>query len=426
MTRDAAAAARWLIALGFALTWVGISARRINLLPIGRPAMALVGAVVVVVVGQLAGPFGLSVNDALRAVEPHTLALLLGMMVVAAGLGEAGFFDIAAELVARTMHRPAALLWAITVGAGLLSALLVNDAVCLLATPFVVAMVRARGLPVRPFLFALAMGSNAGSALTLSGNPQNMLVAKLSGLSYGGYLASVAVPALGALVITAGLLHVVFRADLVAAAHAETRTFAKRDRLLLGTASAALLAIIIANLLGGSLALSALAGAAVVLVCARRRAEALLAHVDWSVLLFFAGLFVLVAALQRTGLPGEWLASLTARRGSAGEGPGTLTLTFVLLLGSQVVSNVPLILLLEPWIRALPDPTLAWTITALVSTLAGNLTLLGSVANIIVIERAHERLGFFEYLKVGVLVTTLSSAFAVGSLLLLRGLMSSG
>lgn len=420
MTPDPATASRYLVAFVFALTWVGISARRINVLPIGRPAMALIGAVAVVVAGQLTGPFGLGVEDALRSVEPHTLALLFGMMVVAAGLGEAGFFKLAAQLVARRVRSPKVLLWVVTVGAGLLSAVLVNDAVCLLATPFVVVMVRDRGLPVRPFLFALAMGANAGSALTLSGNPQNMLVAKLSGLSYGTYLASAAVPALGALVITAALLHRFFRTDLVATEQPADNSPAASDRLLLITSLITLLAIVVANLLGASLALSALAGAALVLMFARRRAESLLAQVDWSVLLFFAGLFVLVAALQQTGLPAEWLASIPAPASQTGSATGTATLTLVLLLGSQVVSNVPLILLLEPWIRSLPDAAFAWTITALVSTLAGNLTLLGSVANIIVIERAQERVGFFEYLKVGVVVTTLSTAFAVGSLLLLR------
>ncbi|MBI1945058.1 MAG: arsenic transporter [Deltaproteobacteria bacterium] len=417
---DATELARWLVLVVFVLTWLGISARRVELLPIGRPAIALVGAVALVVIGQFAGPHGLGVDEALRAIEPQTLALLFGMMVVAAALAEAGFFAVVTERLADAVRRPAVLLWAVTVGAGLLSAVLVNDAVCLLATPLVVALVRRRGLPVRPFLFALAMGANAGSALTLSGNPQNMLVAKLSGLAYRDYLASAALPALGALVATAGILHMVFRADLVAAADAASSPPVPSDRLLLRGALLALAALVVANLLGATLALSALAAAAWVLLLARRRAESLLAQVDWSVLLFFASLFVVVAALQRTGLPSAWLEALTPAADSAGRGPGFGTLIAVLLLGSQAVSNVPLILLLEPWIRSFADAPLAWTLTALVSTLAGNLTLLGSVANIIVIERAKERLGFFEYLRVGVVVTTASTAVAVGLLLLLR------
>lgn len=416
---------RWLLALLFVLTWLGISARRVKLLPIGRPAMAMVGAVTLVVVGQLAGPHGLGVDEALRAVEPHTLALLLGMMVVAAGLAEAGFFPWATAWILRRFQTPAALLWAVTLAAGLLSAVLVNDAVCLLATPLVIAAVRARALPTRPFLFALAMGANAGSALTLSGNPQNMLVAKLSGLGYREYLASAWIPALGALIITAASIHFLFRRDLVAGSAPAQEPPPPLDRLLLRVALLTVLGVVLANLLGAPLSLSALAAATVVLLASRRRAEHLLTQVDWSVLLFFAALFVMVAALQRTGLPAEWLGELTPPTASAAVpaqgGLGVvILLSAVLSFGSQVVSNVPLILLLEPWIRTLPDPPLAWTLTALVSTLAGNLTLLGSVANIIVIERAQERLGFFQYLKVGALVTTGSIAFAVAALWLLR------
>ncbi len=417
---DGSGAARWVIVALFTLTWVGISARRIHLIPIGRPAVALVGAVALVVAGQLAGPWGLSVDEALRVVEPHTIALLLGMMVVAAGLADAGFFARATALLARVVQAPAALLWVVTLGAGLLSAVLVNDAICLLATPLVMALVATRGLPARPFLFALAMGSNAGSALTLAGNPQNMLVAKLSGLTYREYLASAAIPALGALVITAALLHALFRRDLMVRTAASTTSTHRDDRVLLQVGLAVLGAIVVANFLGASLALSALAGAAVVLLASRHRAEALLGQVDWSVLLFFSGLFVVVAALQRTGLPAEWLALLTPAE-TATAGPASVgVLSAVLLVGSQVVSNVPLILLLEPWIRTFPDAPFVWTVTALVATLAGNLTLLGSVANIIVVERAGERLGFFEYARVGVVVTATSTAFALGSLWLLR------
>jgi Na+/H+ antiporter NhaD/arsenite permease-like protein len=266
---------------------------------------------------------------------------------------------------------------------------------------------------VRPFLFAVAMGSNAGSALTLAGNPQNMLVAKLSALSYRGYFLSALLPTLVALLFTAAFLHVVFRKAL--AAPLEPGPALKPPTLdtpLLYVSAAAVTGVVLANLLGAPLALSAVAGASVVLMAARFKAEALLHKVDFSILLFFAGLFVLVAALQKTGLPAEAL-------GYVGAHAGVLPLVGVLLFGSQVVSNVPLILLLEPWIRLLPDAPLAWTVTAYVSTLAGNLTLLGSVANIIVLERARESMGFFEYLKVGLPVTLVSTALGVALLLAL-------
>ncbi len=393
----------------FALSYVGITARRLRWLPVGRPSMALIGATICVAVGSWAGAPYLGADEALRAVEPHTLSLLLGMMVVAAGLGEAGFFGWSTRWLAKRVTTRAGLLWAVTIGCGVLSAALVNDAVCLLATPMVVQLAKTARAQVKPFLFAVAMGSNAGSALTLAGNPQNMLVGKLSGLTYRGYLLSVGPAVLVALVITAALLHFFFRKTLAMPAdEVAEEPPPSIDRPLLIASLVGLVGAVIANFLGAPLALSALAAASLTLVAAGLRAEKLLAQVDWSVLLFFAGLFILVAALQRTGLPKDWVM---ATEGVLGH--GALVLTAVLGLGSQVVSNVPLILLLEPWIRSFPDAEHAWTVTALVSTLAGNLTLLGSVANIIVLERAKAQVGFLEYAKLGVPVTVISTALAL-------------
>jgi Na+/H+ antiporter NhaD/arsenite permease-like protein len=321
------------ILIVFALTYAGISARRLRLLPIGRPAVALVGAALMVALGTFAGEQGLSIDAALRAIEPHTIALLLGMMVVAAALDVAGFFHLGANALARAGLTPKALLWSVTLLAGICSALLVNDAVCLLATPMVVSLVRRTQLPLRPFLFALCMGSNAGSAMTLSGNPQNMLVAQLSGISYRGYLASAAMPGLCALIATAAVLSVLFgrelahrpvKADVVKAATVTVQV----DRWLLWIGLATLLALVVANLAGVPLALGAMLAASVCLIAARSRAEVLLARVDWSVLLFFAALFVLVAALQKTGAPAgvddsdRGVFGRTAHRGVGGYAGG--------------------------------------------------------------------------------------------------------
>jgi Na+/H+ antiporter NhaD/arsenite permease-like protein len=402
----------------FALTYAGISARRVRLLPIGRPAMAMVGASAMVLAGAFAGPIGLGADEALRAVEPHTIAMLFGMMLISSGLDEARFFAWLTDRVARVVRTPAALLWAVTITSGLLSAVLVNDAVCLLATPVVMASARRQRVSVRPFVFALCMGANAGSALTLSGNPQNMLVARLSGLGYRAYLARAALPSLAALTVTAALVHWMHRRELATvvehAYHDDSRSeITGSQRALLAVSLAALAGVVVANLVGASIAWSALVGASVVLVAARLRAEALLQKVEWSVLLFFAGLFVVVAGLRKTGLPAQWLAPLAVM---AASGSGTALLVAVLMVGSQLVSNVPLILLLEPWIRGFGDQSTAWTITAIVSTIAGNLTLLGSVANVIVIEQSKENIGFWDYLKIGVPVTIASTAAAMALL----------
>jgi Na+/H+ antiporter NhaD/arsenite permease-like protein len=407
---------RWVILAIFALTYAGITARRVALLPIGRPSVALVGACALVIAGAFAGPVGLSPDEALAAVEPHTLTLLFGMMVVAAGFGAAGFFDWATAFLTRRVRSRAALLWLTTFGSGLLSAALLNDAVCLLATPLVVRLARETRTALHPLLFAVAMGSNAGSALTLSGNPQNMLVARLSDLSYRGYLVEAALPALVALTLTAAALHLIHRRALAVPDPEATLEVEPTpiDRKLLAATIVALAGVVAANLAGASLAWSALVGASVVLIAGGVHAERLLARVDWSVIVFFAGLFVVVAALQKTGLPAEWLGALGGDR-------SLLVLVIVLAVGSQIVSNVPLILLLAPYIRSFPDPDHAWSVTALVTTLAGNLTLLGSVANIIVMEQARVRLGFWEYLRIGVPVTVVSTAAAVALHALLVG-----
>ncbi len=377
--------------------------------------MALIGACAMVALGALAGPRGLPPDEALAAVEHGTMALLAGMMMLAAALEQAGFFGLAAARVLGWTRRPVPLLYLVTVGSGVLSALLVNDAVCLLATPFVMMLCQRTGAPRVPFVLAVAMGSNAGSAMTLAGNPQNMLVARLSGISYTRYLAIAGPSGLVALGVTAALLHTVFRRELAASAPASGEEAPPAaSRLLLAASLLALLGFTAAALLGAHLAFGAVAAASVALLAARKDAPALLARVDWTVLIFFSGLFILVAALRRTGLPDEALAELTRvlpPRGATGIG----LLIGVLLLGSQIVSNVPLILLLEPWIRGFPDATAAWVLTALVSTLAGNLTLLGSVANIIVIERAgaQDEVGFWTYTRAGLPVTLLSTAAAL-------------
>lgn len=368
-----------------------------------------------VVLGGLAGHHGLSPEEALAAVEPSTIALLTGMMMLAAALELAGFFERAASRVLTWTRRPVPLLYAVTVGSGVLSALLVNDAVCLLATPFVMMLCARTGAPRVPFVLAVAMGANAGSAMTLAGNPQNMLVARLSGISYARYVAIAGPAGFAALLVTAALLHLLFRKTLTAEAPSTELEEAPASSLVLLWASLlALLGFTLAALLGAHLAFGAVAAASVALLAARKDAPALLERVDWTVLVFFSGLFILVAALRKTGLPDEALAALTRVLPPQGA-TGIALLVGVLLIGSQIVSNVPLILLLEPWIRGFPDPTTAWVLTALVSTLAGNLTLLGSVANIIVIERAgaQEEVGFGRYTRAGLPITLLSTAAAL-------------
>ncbi len=415
----------WAVLAIFAGTYVLIAARRLHVVPIGRPGAALAGATAMVALSLVSPRWGLSPSEAFAAVEPNTIALLLGMMLLAASLGEAGFFELGADWLLGRQFSPAALLHFVTIASGILSALLVNDSVCLLLAPLVDRVARKAGRDRVPYLLGLAMGSNAGSALTLAGNPQNMLVAHLSGISYREYLLRAGPPAAAALLATSGVLHYVFRAELGRPSSAPISSPPRHEvhpsRWRLGVALACTALASILFLAGANLAWSALGGAALMMLLRGRAPERLFDAVGWTVLLFFGALFIVVAGLQKTGVMADALAEVAplfpkTRAGSLA------SLGTAMLVGCQVVSNVPFILLAEPWIRGLPDPQFAWMGTALFSTLAGNLTLLGSVANIIVVEAtaAENDVGFVRYLKAGVPVT-LASSVAGGLLLLVTG-----
>ena len=410
----------------FALTYVLIAGRRLSVLPIGRPAGALVGACLMVALSTVHRA-GLTPREAFAAVEPSTIGLLFGMMILAASVADAGLFEHASAWIAKKSLSPAALLHAVAIGSGLLSALLLNDSVCLLLAPLVDRIARRRGLDRVPYLLALAMGSNAGSAITLAGNPQNMLVAKLSGLTYRGYLFLAGPAALLALITTSLVLHVLMRSrlrpnpDLVEDPLQSSTAPEEEPGTRPWVPVVCLVGVSVAFLAGADLAWSALSGATLLFVLRSRDPGPLFQRVSWTILLFFAALFIVVAGLQKAGAPQAAMAALTPHlpREPAAALAG---LAASLLVGCQIISNVPFILLVEPLLRAMPDASLAWTTTAVVSTLAGNLTLLGSVANIIVLEGAHaeQEIGFWAYLKVGAPVTLASTVVALGWLLLAR------
>src|SRR5579859_1238957 len=278
----------WAVVAIFVVTYVLIAARRLSILPIGRPAGALLGASAMVAL-SIVDPAGLSPREAFAAVEPNTIALLLGMMLLAAALGEAGFFDISAGWLANRGLSSAGLLHVVVGGAGLLSALLVNDSVCLLLAPIVDRTAKRAGRSRVPYLLGLAMGSNAGSAMTLAGNPQNMLVAHLSGISYRDYLLKAGLPALAALATTSLVLRWLFRAELAAdAAPISLPPDPPRDtspwrlRVALGcTAFASVLFFC-----GANLAWSAVGAATLMMALRGREPDRLFDKVAWTVLLF--------------------------------------------------------------------------------------------------------------------------------------------
>jgi Na+/H+ antiporter NhaD/arsenite permease-like protein len=393
----------------FLLTYVLISMRRLSWLRFDRPAGALLGAVACVVAGVL------TPVEALAAVDGATLLLLFGVMGMGTFLVLDGFFAGLESALVAFARTPARLLACIVWGSGVLSAFITNDAVCVLGAPLVVRLIQRQGLPRLPFLLALATAANTGSVATLVGNPQNMLCATLGQVSYREHLMLLGPVAVIALVVNHALLWLCFRAHLsgraLLPAPAEERAgeplLDRRTGLTLGI----ILATAVAYTLGAHLAWAAVAGFVALMLVHRRDTRELWGHIDWSLLLFFTGLFVVTEAFMQSGAPAWFFTRFPLAR-AADSAAGWLSLSGVFLVGSNLVSNVPFILVVRDQMATLTEPRIGWELLAMASTFAGNLTLFGSVANIIVAESARDigGIGFFEYLRVGLplaLVTTL-------------------
>jgi Na+/H+ antiporter NhaD/arsenite permease-like protein len=387
----------------------------LKVLPLNRPAAALLGSVLMVACGVM------TPEQAYRSVDYDTLVLLLGMMLISAYLFLAGFFDWAADWILRRAKTPQALLLYLICTSGILSALLVNDSVCLMLTPLVVAvMVRGR-LPLTPYLLALAMSANLGSAATLVGNPQNMIIGHLSKISFLRFSASLLPVAVVGLTIQYLVLRVGFRKVLREASihRSEGPPRALNRRLVMLTL--AVLALVLAGFVAGmDLPWTALAGGALLMVLARRDTHEVLKLVDWHLLVFFAALFVVIEGLSATGLPDQLYHNVRPVFGSSTVSQ-SWNLAWFSALGSNIFSNVPFVLVAGKWVNNFAHPELMWKVMALATTFAGNLTILGSVANIIVVEsaRGHVEVGFWDYAKYGIPVTILTTAFGMVILLMI-------
>jgi Na+/H+ antiporter NhaD/arsenite permease-like protein len=400
----------------FAITYVLISGRQLKILPLNRPAAALLGAVLMVSTGVM------TPERAYRAVNYDTIVLLLAMMLVSAYLYLAHFFEWAAEKVLQISRTPQRLLLYLTLTSGVLSALLVNDTICLMLTPLVIAVIRRGKLPLLPYLIALATSANIGSVATLVGNPQNMIIGHFSGIRFAQFSLSLVPAALVGLAINLFILQFGFRSVLrQAVIEQEPHAIPQLDRGLFVIVCAVFVTIFACFLLGLNLAWTALAGAALVMVLARRDTHEVLKLVDWHLLVFFAALFVVVDGLSDTGLPDAIYRHLQPVFGSNVTAQ-CWNLTWFSVAGSNIFSNVPFVLVAGKWIVHFVDPVLTWKVLALATTFAGNLTIIGSVANMIVVESAREHLevGFWDYARFGVPITILTTIAGVAILLLIR------
>jgi Na+/H+ antiporter NhaD/arsenite permease-like protein len=396
----------WIACAVIPLTLVGVAVGRYPGLRMNRATIALAGGVVLIAAGAI------SLEKAYAALDLDTLALLFSMMVLNVNLRGSGFFKLVGRWVVRWARSPRQLLALIVVTSGLLSALFLNDTIVLMFTPLVLEIVLALGRNPIPYLVGLVSAANIGSVATITGNPQNMLIGASSHIPYVRFTAALAPVALAGLGVAWGVLVLVYRKEF---AHGRLEAIPEqRMRLVRPLMYESLLAtagMLIAFLAGAPIALAALAAAAALLITRRVKPQRIFREVDFSLLVFFAGLFIVTGAIESTGLS-DRLFSVARPVAEAGVAP----LAGVSVVLSNLVSNVPAVLLFRPLIPHLADPEKAWLTLAMATTFAGNLTLLGSVANLIVAESARERgvqLSFGEYLKAGVPITLVSLALGV-------------
>jgi Na+/H+ antiporter NhaD/arsenite permease-like protein len=409
----------WLTWTIFAVTYAGLAVGKVPGLRMDRAGIALVGATLMLVFGVL------SFDDAVSAqsIDYKTLFLLFGMMVVVGVLRLSGFFERLTARALRRIRTPQGLLAATILLSGVLSAFLINDVVCVALTPLVLHLARRLKFDPVPHLIALATAANISSAGTITGNPQNIYIGSHSGISYVRFAVRLLpVSALG-LVLNYLAVALVFRGKLAALKLDDGSTAGNgidgdglprsRAHARLQTKSVLVtLATLVLFFCGLPLELVAL-GAASVLLIDRIKPQKVYRQVDWSLLVMFTGLFIVVHAFRvhvvaGWGIEGwKWLL----------DRPVDL-LSGVSAALSNLVSNVPAVLLLEPVAQAVPEPAreTAWLALAMSSTFAGNLTLLGSVANLIVVESASRegvKVSFWEYCKAGVPLTLLTLGLGV-------------
>jgi len=402
----------------FALTYLLIAVQRLPFVHLNRPAASLVGAVAMVVFGVLSLP------DAYAAVDFDVLVFLLGMMLIVGYLEVGKFFEWAAEWVLQRARTPERLLLGVVVGGGLLSAFFVNDTICLVVTPVLLAALGPLRLRPNAYLIGLAMGANVGSVLSVTGNPQNMLVGIWSRATFGAFLVHMLPVALGGLAITYSYLRWVYRRELGEPFRERLQAVpVTLDRSLVTRGLAMFAVAVVGWLAGGSLPLVAIAAGALMVLVAQRDPAYAIERVDWDLLLFFASLFVVMRGFEQTGAVAWIDRQALGMVESSSPWRAATAVSGVMATLSNLISNVPAVILWRNTVPHLPHADLLWRVVAMSSTFAGNLLLIGSMANLIVAEKAEARgvrIGFGEYARVGVPVTLLTLAWGIVVLVVTR------
>ncbi|MBI2684989.1 MAG: anion transporter [Acidobacteria bacterium] len=387
----------------FAATFLVLGIGRLPGLKIDRTGASVIGAGFMLAIGAL------TIDEAWNAIHHDTIFLLFGMMILIANLRLSGFFTLAAQTIVRRAHHPITLLSTIVATTAIFSALFVNDTMCLVMTPLVLEITLTLRRNPLPYLIGVAVASNVGSVATITGNPQNMMIGSYSGLSYATFFFSLAPLAVIGSLLAIGLIVLLYRNEFKATGPLDIEPHDPEiDRLLIFKSIAASAVLFVAFFAGVPVAKAAMVAGALLLITRRIHPERIYEQIDWSLLVMFSGLFVVLEAVEKTSLNEHFLQLASSLRL---QNVGVLSLLSAAL--SNLISNVPAVMVLKPVVQRLPDAKTGWLALAMSSTLAGNLTLLGSVANLIVVEQARKKvaISFWEYTRVGLPLTILTIAF---------------
>jgi len=371
---------------------------------IDRPGAAIIGAALMVAFRIM------SAQAALGAIDFATIVLLFSMMLIVANLHLGGFFEWVSESIVLRLSAHQ-LLPTVIFTTGILSAFFVNDIVCLVMTPFVLKLALRLGQKPLPYLLAVATASNIGSVATITGNPQNMLIGSVSRIPYVNFLAHLGPIALVGLFMDWALVHWMYLRRATNSKEAEAATIGELEHQLPRAKPVIVLAIVLVGFLAGvPAAIMAALGAAVLLITRTMEPRRVYDEVDWGLLVFFIGLFIIVGGAERAGLTKTLLRPFTVWNLHRIWIYASLTAVL-----SNIVSNVPAVMLLKSLVPGFSDPHTGWLTLATSSTLAGNLTITGSVANIIVVERARPEvhIGFREYFRLGLPLTLVTVTWGV-------------
>ncbi len=394
----------------FIITYIGIIFTSLPGINIDRPSASFFGSVAMIVFGVL------TFDEAISAIDFNTISLLIGMMVIITVLELDGFFSFIANKTITLAKNERRLLLIIIFTTGISSAFLVNDAVVLLYTPVVISICRDSKINPVPYLIAEILASNTGSAMTITGNPQNMLIGINSGISYYKFMLHIMPVSIIGMIIIYFILKFLYPANFGKINPVDPHSGSYQYNYLSMEFSAPIFVLVIVMFfingkLGLSIPVISLIGASLILIFGKIKPSEIIKNIDWVLILFFSTLFIVVRGIEKTGIIQHIINAYSITPDLHGIG----VIHGISLVLSQIVSNVPYTILMIPILKN-TGSDIIWLSLASASTIAGNATIFGAMANIIVIESAKKQdvhISFFEFLKAGLTVTILTLLLSV-------------